>query len=264
MKDLAATVIASTPSYALKIIDELKQTGQTLNLKIGLMGSENCSDELRKRIETGLNICVYDQFGTSEIGGPGVACECEYKTGLHITEDHYLPEIIDRDTAEILDINQSGELVITTLTKEGMPLLRYRTGDITSLNDEICACGRTHIRMNKLTGRNDDMLKIKGVKVYPSQIESVLMEIPELSDQYQLVLTTDGILDQLEIRVELSSDFRDFDLIKDIDRLVNYINRKITAVLSLNCKITLLQPASIPRPEAGKAKRLIDNRIKKI
>lgn len=263
MQDLNATVLASTPSYALKIIEELRQRNESLNLRTGLMGSENCSEELRRRIESGLNISVYDNYGTSEIGGPGVACECQYQDGLHLAEDHYLPEIIDPDSLDALSIGQSGELVITTLTKEGMPLLRYRTGDITSLNDEVCSCGRTHIRMNKLTGRTDDMLKIKGVKIYPSQIESVLMEISELSDQYELVLTTDGVLDQLEIRVELSSDFQGLDSCSEVDTLLNYIKRKLASVLSLNCKVTLLQSNSILRPEVGKAKRLIDNRVKK-
>lgn len=262
MKDFGTTVLVSTPSYALYMTEVAKDLGydwKTFNVKLGLFGSEGCTKEMREKIESNTGIFVTDNYGMSELIGPGVAGECEYREGMHFAEDHFLPEIIDSNSLNVKERGETGELVITTLTKEAFPLLRYRTKDITKINYDVCKCGRTHARMDKVKGRSDDMLKIKGVNVFPSQIESVLMTMPEsISPHYQIVLTTENYMDYMEIRVELINE----DLLEsyqELEKLKATIKSKLQAVLGLDSKITLLEPRSIER-FVGKAKRVIDER----
>ena len=264
MKDFGTTILVSTPSYALYMTEVAKDLGydwKEFNLRIGLFGSEGCTKEMREKIEQNTGIFVTDNYGMSELIGPGVAGECEFRDGMHFSEDHFLPEIIDSNTLAVKDRGDTGELVITTLTKEAFPLLRYRTKDITRLNYDQCNCGRTHVRMEKVKGRSDDMLKIKGVNVFPSQIESVLMTMPEsISPHYQIVLTTRNFMDEIEIKVELINE----DLLEsyqELEKLQRTIKSKLHSVLGLDAKITLLEPRSIER-FVGKAKRVIDERTR--
>jgi phenylacetate-CoA ligase len=213
---------------------------------------------MRREIEQKLNITALDIYGLSEIMGPGVAMECSYKNGMHVWEDHFIPEIIDPITLAPLPYGTPGELVFTTITKEGIPLLRYRTRDLSILHNEICDCGRTHVRMERISGRTDDMLIIRGVNVFPSQIESVLLEIGEVEPHYQLIITREGILDNLEIRVEVSENMFS-DKISNLEVLEKNIKHRIESVLQISAKIKLVEPKTIPRSE-GKAIRVIDNR----
>ena len=213
---------------------------------------------MRAKIENALGILATENYGLSEVGGPGVSGECYLKCGLHFAEDHFLPEIIDPDTLETLPAGEKGELVITTLTKEGFPMLRYRTRDITWLIDEPCKCGRTSMRMAKVQGRTDDMMVIRGVNVFPSQIESVIMSIKEVEPFYEIIVTTENYLDRIEVRVE----FSDASLLDDYEKLEDLrgrIRHDLKSVLNIDAKVTLVTPGTLPRFE-GKSKRVIDKR----
>lgn len=261
MKDFGATTLCCTPSYAIYLAEAMEDMGintANLTLKSGVFGAEPWSESMRATIEKKLNIKAYDIYGLSEIMGPGVAMECECQNGLHIWEDHFIPEIIDPVTLKPLPYGEKGELVFTTITKEGLPLLRYRTKDISRLTVEKCECGRTHVRMERVSGRTDDMLIIRGVNVFPSQVESVLLEIGEVEPHYQLIVTRNGNLDELEILVELSE--KSFsDKISIIEALEKRIKNRIYSVLGISAKIRFVEPKTIPRSE-GKAVRVIDKR----
>lgn len=261
MKDFGATMLCCTPSYAIflaEAMEDRKVNKEELSLKTGIFGAEPWSENMRKTIENKLNIKAYDIYGLSEIMGPGVAIECECQNGLHIWEDHFIPEIIDPKTLQPLPYGEKGELVFTTITKEGLPILRYRTKDISRLIPEKCECGRVHIRMERVSGRTDDMLIIRGVNVFPTQVESVLLEIGEVEPHYQLVVTRNGNLDELEILVELSEQLFS-DKMSELDLLENKIKSRISSVLGISAKIRFVEPKTIPRSE-GKAVRVIDKR----
>jgi len=262
LKDFGATVICCTPSYALFLYEAAQEAGidfTSLPLKVGIFGAEPWTEEMRQEVESKLNIKAIDIYGLSEIMGPGVAIECiEAQHGLHIMEDHFLAEIIDPDTGEPLPPGSTGELVLTTLTKEAQPLLRYRTRDITSLNYVPCRCGRTFARMRRVMGRTDDMLIIRGVNVFPSQIESILLETEGLAPHYQLIVRREGVLDMLEINVEIDEQLFS-DAIKNLQRLEAKLQKNIKEFLGVTAKIKLVEPRSIQRSE-GKAKRIIDQR----
>ena len=261
LKDFGPTVLISTPSYAMYMSEVAKAQGvspEEIKLRIGLFGSEGCTDELRDKIEKGFGLFSTDNYGMSELMGPGVSGECEYRCGLHFAEDHFIPEIINPNTGEVLPEGESGELVITTLTKEGIPMLRYRTRDITKITREVCKCGRTHARMDKVRGRSDDMLKIRGVNVFPSQIESVIASIEGVAPHYELILTRKNYTDFLEVKVE----FTDERMVEDftrLDALRNEVVDKLHTVLGIKAKVVLAPPMTLARYE-GKAKRIIDKR----
>jgi phenylacetate-CoA ligase len=259
LKDFGVTALACTPSYATYLAEALQEQGvQDIKLKVGIFGAEPWSNSLRREIERKLGIRAYDIYGLSEIMGPGVSCECEAQAGLHIAEDHFIAEIINPDTGEPLPYGEKGELVITTLSKVGFPVIRYRTRDITVLHPETCACGRTHVRMDRVTGRTDDMLIVRGVNVFPSQIESVLLEIGNTEPHYQLVVDKKGPLDTLEVWVEVSEALF-ADKIKGMEGLEHKIHREIENTLGIGVKVKLVEPKTIARSE-GKAKRVIDRR----
>ncbi|WP_459202408.1 phenylacetate--CoA ligase family protein [Methanococcus sp. CF] len=261
MADFKTTVLACTPSYALYLAEAIEDAGMTaedISLRVGIFGAEPWTPSMRKEIEKKLGIKAMDIYGLSEVMGPGVACDCEYQDGLHVNEDHFVPEIIDPDTLQPLPAGSEGELVFTTITKEGMPLLRYRTRDLTSLNYEKCKCGRTLVRMNKCTGRSDDMLIIRGVNVFPSQIESVLLEMSETKPHYLLIVDRINNLDVLEVWVEVEDQFFS-DKISMLEQLSKKIKHKIESTLGISVKIKLVEPKTIERTE-GKSKRVIDKR----
>jgi len=261
MKDFGTTMLACTPSYALFIAEVMEELGikkEDLKLQSGVFGAEQWSSAMRDEIEERLGILAIDIYGLSEIIGPGVSSECSHKDGLHIADDHFYPEIIDPITAEVLAPGEKGELVFTTITKEGLPLIRYRTRDLSTLNDEVCGCGRTSVRMKKITGRTDDMLIIRGVNVFPSQVESVLLEFGEAAPHYLLVVDRAGNLDTLEVLVEMTDRFFS-DQIKVIEETEKKIMREIEGVLGVSAKVRLVEPKSIERSE-GKAKRVLDKR----
>lgn len=263
MKDFGTTALVATPSYALRIgevIDEMGIAPEDIKLRLGLFGSEGCTPEMRAQIESKLHLFATDNYGMSELIGPGVSGECTERCGMHFCEDHFLPEIINPETGEVLPEGENGELVITTLSKEALPVLRYRTRDLTSITYEPCKCGRTTARMMKPTGRTDDMLKIRGVNVFPSQIESVLMVIPEIAPYYQLVVGREGSADTLEVRVEIA-DAGLLDSYANLEALRKKVNHNLKTVLGIDTKVSLVEPKSIERT-AGKAKRIIDNRPK--
>lgn len=262
LKDFGADVICCTPSYALFLHETGKEMGidfEKLPLRIGIFGAEPWTESMRRDIEQKLNIKAMDIYGLSEIMGPGVAMECaEEQQGLHIMEDHFLPEIINPETGEHVEPGEVGELVITTLTKEGIPLIRYRTRDLTRLNYTACRCGRTFARMHRVMGRSDDMLIIRGVNVFPSQIESILIETEGISPHYQLVVERDGNLDILTVKVEISgASFS--DEIKNLQRLERKIQKTIKEFLGVTARVKLVEPKSIER-SMGKAQRIIDLR----
>lgn len=265
MKDLKTTAIVSTPSYGLYIADKMKELGykkEDFNLRIGLFGSEASSAAMQKELEKRLHLKPTDNYGLSEVMGPGVSGECLEKAGMHINEDHFLCEIVDPKTLEPVKAGESGELVITTLTKEGLPLLRYRTKDITSITYEKCKCGRTSARMARIQGRSDDMLKIRGVNIFPSQIEEVLLSIPEVGSSYQIVLTTKNHLDQININVELSTEQTHLLVeFSKLQNLVDTIKKKLKTVLQIEAGVRLVEPMSLQKG-AGKAVRVIDKREK--
>jgi phenylacetate-CoA ligase len=262
MKDFGSTVLTCTPSYSLYLAEAAHEEGidfKSLNLRVGIFGAEPWSEAMRLEIENKLNLSAIDIYGLSEIMGPGVAIEClEAKTGLHIWEDHFIPEIIDPETGKTLPDGTKGELVITTITKEGIPLIRYRTRDITSITREPCKCGRTHARIARMSGRSDDMLIIRGVNVFPSQIESILMRIEGVEPHYLLIVDRKESLDSLEVQVEV--DERLFsDEVKHMQYLSQTIEKEIKELLGVTCKVRLVEPKTITRSE-GKAKRVIDRR----
>jgi len=261
LQDFGTTVLCSTPSYALYLAEAAAERGvqvRDLPLRVGVFGAEPWTENLRREIEKKLHVSALDIYGLSEIIGPGVAAECEAKDGLHIMEDHFLPEIIDPDTGEPLGEDRTGELVITTLTKEGIPLLRYRVRDITRITRARCPCGRTTARMERVTGRSDDMLIIRGVNVFPSQIESVLLEIPEAAPHYLIYVDREKSLDNLEIHVEVSEEMFS-DEVKELARIEKRIKADVESVLGIAVRIKLVEPRSIARSE-GKAVRVIDRR----
>ena len=260
MKDFQTTALVATPSYAQYIGELAKEMGVLgdLNLRLGLFGSEGCTIEMRDQIEKALGIFVTDNYGMSELMGPGVSGDCEYRCGMHINEDHFLAEIIDPNTEKVLDKGSQGELVITTLTKEGIPMLRYRTKDITKINYETCKCGRTFARMDKIKGRSDDMLKIRGVNVFPSQIESVLMSFDKIAPHYQLVVTRANFSDNLEVKVELA-DGSLLEKYGELEKLRSNIHHNLKTVLGIDTKVSLVEHKSLERFQ-GKAKRIVDLR----
>ena len=262
MKDFGPTILTATPSYALhlaEVADEMGVSFADLKFKFGIFGAEPWSENMREEIERKLNLTAVDIYGLSEVIGPGVSIEChEAKNGLHIFEDHFIPEVIDPATGEVLPHGETGELVFTSITKEAFPIIRYRTRDITSLNPEPCICGRTHIRMNRVSGRTDDMLIIRGVNVFPSQIESVLMEIDDVEPHYQLVVDREDKLDTLTVMVEVGERLFS-DEVKNLQDLEKNIAKNIKEYLGVSAKVKLVEPKEIARSE-GKAVRVIDNR----
>jgi len=262
MQDFGSTVLTCTPSYSLFMAEEAKAEGidfRNLKLRVGIFGAEPWSEAMRGEIEQKLNLAAIDIYGLSEIMGPGVAIECiEAKSGLHMWEDHFIPEVIDPATGQRVAEGERGELVITTITKQGIPLIRYRTRDITSLTYEPCRCGRTHARITRMSGRSDDMLIIRGVNVFPSQIESILVGIEGVEPHYLLIVDRRDNLDTLEIQVEV--DERLFsDEVKVLQQLSRRIEKEIKDMLGVTCVAKLVEPKTIQRSE-GKAKRVIDNR----
>ena len=262
MKDFGPTIITCTPSYSLHLAEVAEEMGisfKDLKFKFGVFGAEPWSETMRQEIERKLNLVAVDIYGLSEIMGPGVSIEChEAKRGLHVFEDHFIPEIIDPQTLEPLPYGETGELVFTTITKEAFPVIRYRTRDITSLNPEPCICGRTHIRMNRVTGRSDDMLIIRGVNVFPSQIENVLMDIEGVSPHYQLVVDREGSLDMLTVMVEVSEGLFS-DEVKQLQAVQKKITKNIKEFLGVSATVKLVESKAIARSE-GKAVRVVDNR----
>jgi phenylacetate-CoA ligase len=262
MKDFGSTVLLSTPSYALNLaeaMDSMDIDPKSLSLRVGVFGAEPWSESMRKEVERKLNLRAVDIYGLSEVMGPGVAQECLHSDkGMHIFEDHFLPEIIDTDTGEVLPPGEKGELVFTTLTKEAFPLIRYRTKDISRLYYEPCECGRTLVRMEKVTGRTDDMLIIRGVNVFPSQVEHVLVGIDGVEPHYQIVVDRDGNLDTMQVQVEVSEGVFS-DEIRVLENLTKHIQKEIKDLLGVTCRVKLVEPKSIQRSE-GKAQRVIDKR----
>ncbi len=261
MQDFGSTILACTPSYALFLAEAMAEAGMTVDsfkLKAGVFGAEPWTEEMRREIETKLKIKAIDIYGLSEVIGPGVASECMDQCGLHVFEDHFIPEIVDPKTLEVLPYGQIGELVFTCVTKEALPLLRYRTRDLTVLNVEKCSCGRTLVRMKKCLGRSDDMLIIRGVNVFPSQIETVLLEMNETRPHYLLIVDRVNNLDVLEVWVEVDGQLFS-DEIRKLEALKKKIQHNIESVLGINASVKLVEPKTIERSE-GKAKRVIDKR----
>lgn len=261
LNDFGTTVLACTPSYALLLAETARDMGidpLTLPLKIGVFGAEPWSEGMRVQIERELGIRAIDIYGLSEVLGPGVATECEHQHGLHVFEDHFLIEIIDPVTLQPVPDGEVGEVVFTTLTKEGIPVIRYRTRDISRIIPEPCSCGRTMRRMERVTGRSDDMLIIRGVNVYPSQIEQVLLGIEMVAPHYQVVLTKRGSMDHVEVHVEVAPEFS-FDEVRELERLQARVRAEIQSALAVSIAVKLVEPKSIARSE-GKAKRVVDLR----
>jgi len=262
MQDFGSTILTCTPSYALNLAETRKEMGvelKDIKLKAGIFGAEPWSENMRRDIEKLWGIDALDIYGLSEIMGPGVACECLEKSGLHIFEDHFIPEIINPETCQQVPMGQKGELVFTTITKEGIPLIRYRTRDITRMIPDQCKCGRTFARMERLSGRTDDMLIIRGVNVFPSEIEMVIMSVDGVEPHYQIVVDrlSHG-LDTMQVQVEVNEKLFS-DEIKVLENLEKTIQKKIESVLGIGVSVKLVEPKSIARSE-GKAKRIIDNR----
>lgn len=263
MKDFGVTTLISTPTYAMHIAEMARGMGidpAQLGLKVGLFGSEVWSESMRTELEKTWNLKATDNYGLSEIIGPGVAGECLYTCGMHIAEDHFLVELIDPVTGQPVEYGQPGELVITSLTKEALPIIRYRTRDISTLDPTPCQCGRTTMRMSKVSGRNDDMLIISGVNVFPSQIESVLLEIAGVAPHYQIIVSKKGYLDAIEVHVEPTPEAFTGQY-KDLELLERLVKGRLSSVLSINAKVKLVEPGSLER-FTGKAKRVIDLRTK--
>lgn len=263
-RDFGVTGLVATPSYALYLSEAIKESGYPLSdykLRLGILGSEPCTPEMRDQIEKNMGVFVSDNYGMTELGGPGVSGDCPIRDGMHFAEDHFLPEIINKETGEILGEGEVGELVVTTLTRRGMPVLRYRTKDITKITYEPCDCGRTHARMSKTMGRTDDMLIIKGVNVFPTQIESALISMEHIGPHYQLIVRRENFKDTLEIKVELiNSDL--LESYSELESLRKQIEAKLKSVLGLQTKVTLVQPKTLERFQ-GKAKRILDLRNEK-
>ena len=261
MHDFGSTVLCCTPSYALFIADYIADSGisrEELKLKIGAFGAEPWTENMRREIEEKLQIKAYDIYGLSEIAGPGVGYECEYQTATHLCEDHYFPEIIDPETLQPVAQGTQGELVFTHLTKQGMPLLRYRTKDLTRLHYDTCACGRTLVRMDRILGRSDDMLIIRGVNVFPSQIESVILELPEFEPHYMIYVDRVNNTDTIELHVEAKTEAYS-DNVAAMVELTKKIKHRLNNVLGLSVKVKIVEPRSLER-SIGKAKRVEDRR----
>jgi phenylacetate-CoA ligase len=261
MQDYKTTVLVCTPSYALTIADRMEKLGvkpQDLALRVGLFGGEPWSEEMRRQIEERLHIVATDNYGLSEVMGPGIAGDCLQKCGMHIFEDHFIPEIIDPLTCEVLPPGSVGELVLTSLTKEAFPMIRYRTRDITRLDHAPCACGRTLVRMQKTMGRSDDMLIIKGVNVFPTQIEEILFQVEGCEPHYQLVIERINNVDRLEVQVEVNESIF-FDEMKKQREFVLTVEKRLANALGIGAKVKLVEPSTILRSE-GKAERVIDRR----
>lgn len=259
IQDLGTTIITCTPSYFLHIKETAERLGvdfKKTNLRAGLFGAEPWSDNMRKRIEDA-GIRAYDAYGTSELSGP-LFTECTFQNGIHVWADQFIPEIIDPKTGENLEAGERGELVVTTLSKEALPLIRYRVGDLTVLNSEICECGRTHPRIMRIQGRVDDMLIIRGINVFPSQVESVLMRVPELGENYQLIIDRVHELDRMTIKIECSEK-NSVNKPEELSALKTRVIKMLKTVLSLDVDVELVEPGTIPR-SMGKAKRVVDNR----
>lgn len=264
MRDFKTTALVSTPSYALYMAETAKSLEYPMSdyhLRLGLFGSEGCTPEMRTQIENNWGLFSTDNYGMSELIGPGVSGECTKRNGLHINEDHFIIEVVDPETFEPVGEGENGELIVTPLSKQAFPLLRYRTRDISKITYEPCECGRTFARMDKIKGRSDDMLKIRGVNVFPSQIESVLISMESISPHYQLIVRREGFTDTLEVQVELSDNslLESFGKIQDLQ---NSIKHNIQTVLGIQCKISIVEPMTIER-FVGKAKRVIDLRNQK-
>ena len=264
MKDFGTTLLVATPSYALRLAEVAREMGidpaRDLKVKIGLVGSELLTDAMREEMHRywGEDMLVTSNYGMSELMGPGVSGECEHMCGMHINEDFFIPEIIDPETGEVLPAGERGELVVTCIAKEALPLIRYRTKDITRLIYEPCKCGRTTCRMENLTGRSDDMLKIRGVNVFPGQIEEVILSVPELGPHYELIVEREGYSDKLSVRVELATATDSFP---ELERISSTVRNKIRIVLGLDVRVMLESPNTLQRFE-GKAKRIKDLRSK--
>jgi len=262
MKDFGTTVLIGTPSYALYLAEAAEAAGlvpgKDIKLRIGLFGGEGHSEKMRTELQTRLGILATENYGLSEVIGPGVSGECWCQCGMHINEDHFYPEIIDPDTGEVLPMGAEGELVLTAMTKEALPILRYRTKDITRLIEEPCKCGRTTVRMEKIHGRSDDMLIIRGVNVFPTQIEEVLSQYQALGANYEIIVSRDGYLDKMEILVELV-DGSLLEHFAELENLTRRVHDHLRSALLLDAKIRLVQPQSLKRFE-GKAKRVTDLR----
>lgn len=261
MQDFGTTVVVGTPSYVLhlsEIAEERDMKKDDFKLRLGLFGGEGHTEEMKAEIEKRWGILDTENYGLSEITGPGVSGECIHQCGMHVNEDHFYPEIIDSNTGKALGYGQKGELVLTTLTKEGIPMLRYRTKDITALNPEVCKCGRTTVRMTKILGRTDDMLIIRGVNVFPSQIESVLVGMEHIGPHYQIIVTKKNFMDQIEVQVELT-DGKMLERFSELEKLEKSVKAKLRTVLQIDAKVRLVEPKSIER-STGKAKRVIDLR----
>lgn len=260
-RDFGSTIVCMTPSYAISLIELMNEIGMSkdeLKLKAGVFGAEPWTEEMRKEIEAGLGLKAYDIYGLSEIMGPSVSCECECQCGMHICEDHFIPEIIDPDTLEVLPAGEQGELVFTCITKEALPLIRYRTRDIATLVYDKCECGRTLVRMLKPQGRTDDMLIIRGVNVFPSQIESALLSVDNKATNYLLVVDRVNNLDTLEVQLEIRDDMFG-DNVKDVEAYKKKLKSAIDSAIGVGVTIKLLEPKSLAR-SMGKATRCIDNR----
>ncbi|MEA3362528.1 MAG: phenylacetate--CoA ligase, partial [Thermodesulfobacteriota bacterium] len=261
MQDYRSSALVCTPSYGLTLADRMEKQGidpASLALKVGLFGAEPWSEQMRLELEQRLGIIATDNYGLSEIMGPGVAGDCLYKQGMHLAEDHFMAEIIDPDSGEVLPEGSVGELVLTSLTKQAFPMIRYRTRDITRLNYETCECGRTLARMEKTRGRTDDMLIIKGVNVFPTQIEEVLFQIEGCEPHYQLIVDRKNNMDSLEVQVEVNEHIF-FDEMKQQRHFVTQAEKRLATVLGVSAKVKLVEPATITRHE-GKAVRVIDRR----
>jgi len=261
LQDFGSTAIACTPSYALFLAEAIEEFGmkpEDLKLRVGIFGAEPWTENMRKEIESKLKIKAIDIYGLSEVIGPGVASECMQQNGLHINEDHFIPEIIDPVSLEVLPAGERGEMVFTTVSKEGLPLIRYRTRDLTRLNYSPCECGRTLVRMEKCTGRSDDMLIIRGVNLFPSQIETVLLEMTETLPHYMIIVERKNNLDSLQVQVEVEEQFF-LDKISQLQNLRQKIQSNLESALGLSVDVKLVEPKTIQRSE-GKAVRVIDNR----
>lgn len=260
LRDFEATVLCCTPSYALNLADAMEKAGMDksdFRLRVGVFGAEPWTDAMRICLEEKLGIDARDIYGLTEMMGPGVAMECGVKDGMHIWEDHFLPEILD-EKLQPLPAGQEGELVITTLTKEGMPLIRYRTHDLSCLSQTPCPCGRTHQKIRRVRARTDDMLIIRGVNVFPSQVEHALLQIPGVTPQYQLIVDRVGSLDTLEVQVEMDRTLIS-DTVRDIEDLRKRIAQQLASDVLVNCQVKLCQPGTLPRTD-GKAKHIVDKR----
>ena len=265
MRDFGTTILACTPSYAINMIDFAQRNMPDFDFKktkirAGIFGAEPWTNEMRREIETRMGIDAFDIYGLSEVIGPGVSCECSAKKGLHVNEDMFLVEIINPDTGEVLPEGEMGEIVYTSLTKECCPVIRYRSRDITRIYRESCSCGRTMIKMDKVAGRSDDMLIIRGVNVFPSQIEALLIDVEGVEPHYQIIVDRKGALDDIEVMVEVNEKIFS-DELKVLDALRDKIASKMRSILGISAKVTLVEPSTIVR-SAGKAQRVIDKRKK--